>query len=59
MQSKNYKNWIAILDLKTCKPCRRTHGQIYEMDEIVLVSRRCIEIAEVKRKRWQQEWRGL
>ena len=37
MRSKNYKNWIAILDLKTCKPCRRTHGQIYEMDEIVLV----------------------
>ena len=37
MQSKNYKNWIAILDLKTCKPCRRTHGQIYEIDEIIPV----------------------
>ena len=37
MQSKNYKNWIAILDLKTCLSCRRMHGQVYVMDEVVLV----------------------
>ncbi len=35
MISKNYKNWIAILDLFTCYVCRSEHGQIYEMDEYV------------------------
>ncbi len=35
MISKNYKNWIAILDLSTCFPCRAEHGQIYEINEYV------------------------
>ena len=34
-QSKNYKNWRAILDLKTCIECRSRHGQIYSIDEVV------------------------
>lgn len=32
-ESRNYKNWIAVLDLKTCLECRKRHGQIYWMDE--------------------------
>jgi len=36
MLSDNYKNWIAILDIKTCKPCREEHGQIFEIDEHVM-----------------------
>ena len=35
MESKNYKNWIAILDVKTCYPCRSKHGQIYGTDEYI------------------------
>ncbi len=34
-QSNNYKNWKAILDLKTCIECRSRHGQIYRIDEVV------------------------
>lgn len=34
-QSKNYKHWKAILDLKTCIECRSRHGQIYSIDEVV------------------------
>lgn len=33
-ESRNYKNWIAVLDLKTCLECRDRHGQIYRMDEM-------------------------
>ena len=33
-ESRNYKNWIAVLDLKTCLECRSQHGQIYQMDEM-------------------------
>lgn len=33
-ESRIYKNWIAVLDLKTCLECRSRHGQIYQMDEI-------------------------
>ena len=33
-ESRNYKNWIATLDLKTCLECRSRHGQIYPMDEM-------------------------
>ena len=36
MLSKNYKNWVAILDLKTCAPCRKMNGQIYEIGESFL-----------------------
>lgn len=32
-ESRNYKNWVATLDLKTCPKCRSCHGQIYQMDE--------------------------
>lgn len=32
-ESRNDKNWIAALDLKTCLECREYHGQIYRMDE--------------------------
>ncbi|MBQ7288616.1 MAG: phage head morphogenesis protein [Clostridia bacterium] len=35
MHSNKYKNWIAILDLKTCLECRMRHGQIYLAEEIV------------------------
>lgn len=34
-QSKNFKNWKAILDLKTYIECRSRHGQIYQLDEVV------------------------
>lgn len=32
-ESKNYKNWIAILDLKTCPTCRTMHGKIWRIEE--------------------------
>ena len=35
MISKNYKNWIATLDLKTCANCRSRHGKIYLASEFV------------------------
>lgn len=35
VQSTNYKNWRAILDLKTCIECRTRHGQIYSINEVV------------------------
>lgn len=35
-QSKNFKNWKAILDLKTCIECRSRHDQIYRIDEVVV-----------------------
>lgn len=31
-ESRHYKNWIAVLDLKTCLECRLRHGQIYQMN---------------------------
>ncbi|MEZ3497761.1 MAG: minor capsid protein [Lachnospiraceae bacterium] len=34
IESVNYKNWKAILDLRTCTDCRSRHGQIYSIDEI-------------------------
>lgn len=34
-ESCNYKNWIAVFDLKTCLECRAFHGQIYQMDGVV------------------------
>ena len=30
VQSINYKNWRAILDLRTCLECRSLHGKIYD-----------------------------
>lgn len=35
LESRNYKNWIAILDLKTCPECRSRHGQIFQQKEIL------------------------
>ncbi len=32
-QSKNYKNWIAKLDLKTCIQCRIMHGKIWDIND--------------------------
>ncbi len=34
VESENYKNWIAVLDLKTCPKCRSNHGQIYCIGEL-------------------------
>ncbi|NLO46520.1 MAG: phage head morphogenesis protein [Clostridiales bacterium] len=34
-ESLDYKNWIAVLDLKTCFICRGNHGKIYEMNELL------------------------
>lgn len=33
--STNYKNWRAVLDLKTCADCRSRHGKIYQIGELV------------------------
>lgn len=35
IESVNYKNWIAILDLRTCMKCRSMHGKIYSIDEML------------------------
>lgn len=32
-ESKNFKNWIANLDLKTCAECRKMHGKIWSINE--------------------------
>ena len=32
-ESSKYKNWIAVLDLKTCPACRNRHGKIWLMNE--------------------------
>ena len=34
-ESKKWKMWRAVLDVKTCKDCREKHGKIYQMSEIV------------------------
>ena len=31
--SNNYKNWIAILDLRICSGCKALHGKIYTQSE--------------------------
>ncbi len=36
IRSKNYKNWIATLDLKTCFECSSNHGKIYQITEDVV-----------------------
>lgn len=33
--STKWKNWIAILDLKTCLDCRRLHGKVFRTEEII------------------------
>lgn len=32
--SSKYKNWLAVLDLKTCYVCRKMHGKIWLINEI-------------------------
>ena len=32
-ESQNYKNWVTILDLKTCILCRSMHGKIWGITE--------------------------
>lgn len=32
--SSKYKNWIAVLDLKTYYVCRKMHGKIWLSNEI-------------------------
>lgn len=34
-KSNKYKNWIAILDWKTCPECRSKHGTVYLIDEVI------------------------
>lgn len=34
IESVNYKNWRAILDLRICTDCRSRHGKIYSIEEI-------------------------
>lgn len=33
--STRWRNWIAILDLKTCRFCRKMHGKIFGADETI------------------------
>lgn len=33
--SSDYKNWIAVWDLKTCIECKNLHGKIYHIEEIL------------------------
>ena len=35
-ESKKWKMWRTILDLKTCYDCREKHGKIYEIKEKVI-----------------------
>lgn len=35
MNSEHYKYWKSIIDLKRCRKCKDSHGQIYEMNEVV------------------------
>ncbi len=34
-ESTNWKNWIAVIDEKTCVICREHHGKIYPIGEIL------------------------
>ena len=33
VESKNWKQWVANIDLKTCLLCRSLNGKIYSMDD--------------------------
>ncbi len=32
--STNWKNWMAIIDIKTCRYCKRMHGKVYAVEDI-------------------------
>lgn len=36
LPSKNYKTWIAVLDLKTCFECADNHGRIFDINDITV-----------------------
>ncbi len=31
--SRNWKEWLAVLDLRICKDCEKRHGKIYSIEE--------------------------
>lgn len=33
--STDYKNWIAMLDLKTCVECKNLHGKVFSVTEVL------------------------
>ena len=33
--SRNWKNWKAVIDLKTCLDCLKRYGKVYQMDEYI------------------------
>ena len=35
MKSNKYKNWLSVLDLKTCLLCRAQHGRVYLAEETI------------------------
>ena len=37
-ESITWKNWIAIIDEKTCPICREHHGKIYPINEVIQLS---------------------
>lgn len=32
-ESDNFKNWVAVLDARTCRECKNIHGKIYYSHE--------------------------
>lgn len=34
-RSRNWKHWVAVLDIKTCAQCVSNHGQIYGINAFV------------------------
>ena len=46
--STKWRNWIAILDLKTCRFCRKMHGKIFGADEKFTRNHLSTKIAGVK-----------
>ena len=52
IRSKNWKNWIAqIGDIKLCEDCRKMHGKIFPISELVL---RCTYFVGVSLHRYMQ-----
>lgn len=32
--SLNWKNWIAVIDIKTCRYCKKMHGKVYDINDM-------------------------
>ena len=47
-ESSKYKNWIAILDLRTCPECRTRHGKIWLINENPIKNQYCIQTADAE-----------